>query len=50
MVNKRPEITYEQSNQAEPVQGMSLNTVSSKQGHDLLLLMHDIFCCWASEH
>lgn len=49
MVNKRPEITYKQSNQAVPVQGTCLNTGSSKQGHDLLLLMHGVFCCWASE-
>lgn len=49
MVNKRPQITYKQSNQAVPIQGTCLNTVSSKQGHDLLLLMHDICFCWASE-
>lgn len=32
-----------------PVQGTWLNTVSSKQGHDLLLLKHGIFCFCASE-
>lgn len=31
------------------MEGTWLNTVSSKQGHDFLLLKHDIFCFWVSE-
>lgn len=31
------------------MEGTWLNTVSSKQGHDFLLLKHDISCFWVSE-
>lgn len=50
MVNKRPEVIYKQSNQSLQVQGTCLNRGSSKQGHDLLVLIHYIFCCCTSAH